>query len=709
MTVPNEIPSNNYIANGVVKKFSVTFDYETVNTLRIKLNGNEPSTDKYYIDDVDHSFNFYLPPNNGDIIYIYRETPLERDIDYDNNYNSFRPKTVNTDFDRVWRAIQEYISAIVVNSENLEKEILDRIKADEDMLDYIMNQDNSLKKDYISRDALLKKYIDDMIALVTGDPSFSGIDDSQITTWSGRTQESKNKDSIHVLDFKIGNKTDQEVIQDAVNYCIENGKSLNWGGSTLTSASNIVGFWSIKHYGNGVLIKGVNSFSIQPLSTTINKLHVSTNGSDSNDGLSPDTPILTLSRVRYMLGRTSNEMRNGTIEVNFAAGTYADATNFVDLPNFEKPIRLIGAGTARNPLTIFDGALSTYKTAGMYFTGGANIYAQYLKFQNFANGYGLLAEKNCRVELKDCDAIDCLVGFAAGYSSFIRTTRSLARNCNTGFRAASNGQASFTPDTDNIIDSNRAYGCGIGFAVTRDSYAHIDYNEIEDCTTCGVLIEMNSRAATLANNFKRNAVAVMCWTSGYASIDASKPDIFNQNTPDANTEVYQFRGSSGIVNLHGQAGTMYSSIFKSTTPQTVSGTALDTQVYGNLFTAWAGWFIEQRKRIKIRVWGTVTTPANSTITLRPKIASTSLSTLVIPSNINNQVFIFESEVVALGTASQKTISSLTCNGVSISSIHPTGVDCFTASRGLTFSVDPNGTDSVSCSITVESVEVEICG
>lgn len=107
MTVPNEVPRNNYIANGSTTKFSVTFEYETPSTLKIRLNGNEPPNDKYYFDTVDSSFNFYLPPKDGDIIYIYRETPKERDIDYDDNYNSFRPKTLNKDIDRVWRVIQE--------------------------------------------------------------------------------------------------------------------------------------------------------------------------------------------------------------------------------------------------------------------------------------------------------------------------------------------------------------------------------------------------------------------------------------------------------------------------------------------------------------------------------------------------------------------------------------------------------------------------
>lgn len=125
MTVPNEVPRNNYIANGSTTKFSVTFEYETPSTLKIRLNGNEPPTDKYYFDTVDSSFNFYLPPKDGDIIYIYRETPKERDIDYDDNYNSFRPKTLNKDIDRVWRVIQE----------SFEK--LDQVDAD---YDFVLNQ-----------------------------------------------------------------------------------------------------------------------------------------------------------------------------------------------------------------------------------------------------------------------------------------------------------------------------------------------------------------------------------------------------------------------------------------------------------------------------------------------------------------------------------------------------------------------------------------
>lgn len=192
MTVPNEVPRNDYVANGGTTKFSVLFDYETISTLKILVNDVEPTVDKYYFDAVDSSFNFYQPPKNGDAIRIYRETPKERDIDYDDNYNSFRPKTLNKDFDRIWRVIQEYLSALDVNNENLEKEILDRIKADKDMFDYIMNQDNSLKQDYISRDEILKRYVDQLIALITDSPSFDGVDAEFVKDESGETQQQVN-------------------------------------------------------------------------------------------------------------------------------------------------------------------------------------------------------------------------------------------------------------------------------------------------------------------------------------------------------------------------------------------------------------------------------------------------------------------------------------------------------------------------------------
>jgi hypothetical protein len=436
-----------------------------------------------------------------------------------------------------------------------------------------------------------------------------------------------------------GVTNDDIAVQECVANAFNTGQDIYWEPGTYLTTVNIPNLHAVRHHGPGIIKRGTDVFTIEPKDTDTNRIYVSASGADSNDGLTATQPIRTLSKAKAILVDTQANQRGGTWEIKFAAGTYADSTNFPDLPIFRNAIRFIGTGTSRTPQTVFDGAAAVYKTAGMYFQNRTNVYLQYLKFIDFTIGYGVLAEHNCQIELDDCDAVNCNLGFANGYSSFIRTTRCLAQNCATGFSTSSNSQASFAPKTDLIADSNRAYACGYGFVATRMSYGHIDYNEIEDCTFAGMRVEINSRVAALGNNFKRNTLAVRCWTSGYISRDTANPNIFNQaDAINRNLEVYEFRGSSGIVNDHGQLGTMNVSLHHSATPVTVTGTASVTQVGGNLYTISAGWFSDASKRVRFRAWGTVTTPVDGTISLQLKLASTALTTLSIPISVTAQAW-----------------------------------------------------------------------
>lgn len=516
------------------------------------------------------------------------------------------------------------------------------------------------------------------------------------------TVQAKLHESVSVSGF--------ETVQEAVAHAYLNNVPLYWP-SLIEVSSNIPNFHAVRHYGPGGVVRGTDTFHIEPDDTQTNTVYVSSSGSDSNDGLSSDHPIRTLSKCKSILVNTRADQRGGTWRIKFAAGNYSDSTNFPDLPIFRNAIQFIGSGTSRTPLTIFDGASAVYKTAGMYFMNRTNVYCQYLKFINFTQGYGILAERNCQLEIEDCVAENCSIGFSAGYSSFIRTTRCAAINCTgTGFRVASNGQASFVPKTGLIADSNRAIGCGYGFTVTRNSYAHIDYNEIEDSTYAGIIIEINSRSAALGNNLKRNPVAIRCWTSGYVSYTETDPNILNENTVDANGTTYEYRGSSGDVSLRGQSATMDSSVFRDTTERTFTGDLIPDQVGGTLFTAPAGWFVDSRKRLKCTVWGTATTLTDGTISIQVRMGTTGLSQLSIPSNLTDVAFRLDFECVATSGNTQKSFSTLQCgNNVTATELQKDTINFQTGDRSFTLWVDANGSGGAGSSITIESVEFVVCG
>src|ERR1700689_5038129 len=84
-------------------------------------------------------------------------------------------------------------------------------------------------------------------------------------------------------------------IQAAVNQSLETGGApIQGSGIYYTSASILNLHVPLKVPCNAVILRDANSFYIYPTSTSSNTLYRATTGNDSNDGLSPAQPFLTL-------------------------------------------------------------------------------------------------------------------------------------------------------------------------------------------------------------------------------------------------------------------------------------------------------------------------------------------------------------------------------------------------------------------------------
>lgn len=190
MAVPEQIPVVNYVADGIVKKFDVPFEYDQQSDLHVYVDGVEPTIDKYFF--ADNAFNFYITPTIGQNVKIKRITPKERDTDYNLHTNTARPKALNTDFDRLWYVLQEVFSDVGGLSQTVQDEIIARIQGDEDLLNQLTAEISArmLGDEAVTED--LKNYIDNMIALIIGDPSFNGIDADKVNDASGETQQQVN-------------------------------------------------------------------------------------------------------------------------------------------------------------------------------------------------------------------------------------------------------------------------------------------------------------------------------------------------------------------------------------------------------------------------------------------------------------------------------------------------------------------------------------
>lgn len=105
MAVPEQTPYKEYIANGVTKSFPLEFDCENQDHLIVTVNDIEPENGQWSF--INGAVVFLIAPANEAKIVIQRNTPLERNTNYQTTNNSFRPQPVNKDFDRIWWKLQE--------------------------------------------------------------------------------------------------------------------------------------------------------------------------------------------------------------------------------------------------------------------------------------------------------------------------------------------------------------------------------------------------------------------------------------------------------------------------------------------------------------------------------------------------------------------------------------------------------------------------
>lgn len=107
MAVPEQTPYVEYDGNGVSKVFPLTFDCNNSDHLIVLVNDVEPSHGSWSLDATTDTVTFILPPVAGSIIKIQRDTPMSRSTQYQSYNNSFRPASVDDDFDTIWRKMQE--------------------------------------------------------------------------------------------------------------------------------------------------------------------------------------------------------------------------------------------------------------------------------------------------------------------------------------------------------------------------------------------------------------------------------------------------------------------------------------------------------------------------------------------------------------------------------------------------------------------------
>ena len=105
MPVQEQTPYIKYVANGVTQTFSTEFDCESKDQLVVMLNGEEPAFTSWSY--ADKQVTFVTAPVVDTVVELKRQSKLKRTTDYQSFNHTLNYKALNSDFDRIWYAIQE--------------------------------------------------------------------------------------------------------------------------------------------------------------------------------------------------------------------------------------------------------------------------------------------------------------------------------------------------------------------------------------------------------------------------------------------------------------------------------------------------------------------------------------------------------------------------------------------------------------------------
>jgi hypothetical protein len=189
MTVTAEDTLTRYAADGVTTTYAAGFYVESEDQLSVYFNDDLVSTSNWSYSE--GFITFTAAPINGAMVCIQRNTDLSRPTSYQNNTNSFVPKTLDQDVDRTWFAIQELATkfksvlslqisdgasptALLADLRqllvDLPAEVLARIAGDNEQRSYadgLFNSIAPLVAATADAEALLRSYIDNVIMNVS--------------------------------------------------------------------------------------------------------------------------------------------------------------------------------------------------------------------------------------------------------------------------------------------------------------------------------------------------------------------------------------------------------------------------------------------------------------------------------------------------------------------------------------------------------------
>jgi len=299
---------------------------------------------------------------------------------------------------------------------------------------------------------------------------------------------------------------------------------------TFETNASIPDLHTVRWRGSGRILRGSDTFYVEPKPGQTNRLYVATTGSAANDGLTASQPRNSIQSA-FDAMENYGPMLGGNWRVQVAAGTYTNQPVLVEGLQSADYIVVAGATVAMNatPTVRFDGTGATAVEA-MAFAHNMIVKVENIRFQNWTvlDSAGLVARH--RVQLwaynVHADTVD-ETGLYAQAQSRLYVQGGNYTNCSKGIRVAQQSTFTIGQGGDVVTCQDCEYGAHL-----RNQSAGVVVNaEFIDCTVYGVQLLHSSEARFTSCLFDGNSVGINITGSAWFDDGCT----FTGNTVDVET------------------------------------------------------------------------------------------------------------------------------------------------------------------------------
>jgi hypothetical protein len=353
-----------------------------------------------------------------------------------------------------------------------------------------------------------------------------------------------------------GVTTNQAGIQAAINAAMASGQALYWPRKTFVSTGNLANFHNVLHVGEGIIVRGSDTWYITPRGDERNITHVAAGAVNENDGLSLSFPA-TMGQAFLRMRGIGSKALDGRWRIHLSGNLTANGVRFYDLPPFRNRLEIFGDDVAltATPTTVWDGTAATemYALRGDWSNGlfGVFLHFRNIKFTNWnksTNAGAIVVWAPGQVLSENIHTDGCSVG--AWYRQcYVRHIYGTVANAGTYGVTV---QYCATGNIGNLQGGGITFiNCAEGVNVSRQTTGYVQGNTFTGCSS-NITCSRNSRIrpqGNIHNNwtlaaYYLQALAVLTPDNGDGS-----PDIFNMTPTDA-SPVLRIESGSKHSQIH---------------------------------------------------------------------------------------------------------------------------------------------------------------